>query len=41
MALDAANLQSVQIVAADGDFDKISNEVVSDSVLSAAVAILG
>ncbi len=35
------NLTRVQIVAADGDFNKISANVQSDPELKAAVSILG
>lgn len=40
-ALDNASLQHVQIVAADGSFSGISNDVLKDSELSKAVSILG
>ena len=40
-ALDAANLKTVQIVAADGSFAKIAANVQSDPALKAAVSILG
>lgn len=39
--LDDASLQSVVIVAADGDFKGIADNVVTDAELSAAVGILG
>ena len=40
-ALDAAGLQHVQIVAADGKFIDIAADVLKDSELSKAVSILG
>ena len=40
-ALDAANLKTVQIVAADGGFSGIAANVQSDPALKAAVSILG
>ncbi len=39
--LDTYELYNVQIVAADGNFDKISADVQSDPDLKAAVDILG
>ena len=40
-ALDDASFNNVTIVAADGDFKTISDDVVKDSALKKAVGILG
>ena len=40
-SLDSASLTHVQIVAADGNFENISRDVVKDGALRTAVSILG